>query len=53
MISRKAMQLRQPKELKDWIQVEAIRNGSAQNTEVVRTIKDPCASNELEKGEEQ
>lgn len=39
MISRKPMQLRLPEELKDWIKAEAVRNGSSQNSEVVRAIR--------------
>ena len=46
MISRKPMQLRLPEELKNWIKAEAVRNGSSQNSEVVRairTVKDATA----------
>jgi hypothetical protein len=39
VIARKPMQLRLPHELKDWIKSEAERNGSSQNSEIVRAIR--------------
>jgi len=39
MTSRKSLQLRLPQELKDWIKSEAARNGSSQNSEIVRAIR--------------
>jgi len=33
------MQLRLPQDLKDWIKSEAARNGSSQNSEVIRAIR--------------
>lgn len=40
MSDRKPMQLRLPKDLKDWLQREAERNGSSQNSEVIRCIRE-------------
>lgn len=39
MNCRKPMQLRLPKELKEWIKAESDRNGSSQNSEVIRAIR--------------
>lgn len=39
MNCRKPMQLRLPEELKDWIKAESDRNGSSQNSEVIRAIR--------------
>ncbi len=39
MKCRKPMQLRLPEELKDWIKAESDRNGSSQNSEVIRAIR--------------
>lgn len=40
MTNRKPMQLRLPDDLKDWIKGEADKNGSSQNSEVIRAIRD-------------
>lgn len=40
MIERKPIQLRLPTDLKDWIKAEADKNGSSQNSEVIRAIRD-------------
>jgi len=39
MNNRKPMQLRLPKELKEWIKAESDRNGNSQNSEVIRAIR--------------
>lgn len=39
MNCRKPMQLRLPEELKEWIKAESDRNGSSQNSEVIRAIR--------------
>lgn len=39
MKNRRPMQLRLPREIKDWIKSESIRNGSSQNSEVIRAIR--------------
>jgi len=39
MNDRKPMQLRLPTDLKAWIKAEADRNGSSQNSEVIRAIR--------------
>ena len=39
MTKRKPMQHRLPPDLKDWLQAEAERNGSSQNSEVIRSIR--------------
>ena len=36
---RKPMQLRLPEDLKEWIKAESDRNGSSQNSEVIRAIR--------------
>ncbi|WP_223229291.1 Arc family DNA-binding protein [Shimia marina] len=33
------MQLRLPEELKEWIKAESNRNGSSQNSEIIRAIR--------------
>ncbi|MGH1466047.1 MAG: Arc family DNA-binding protein [Cognatishimia sp.] len=33
------MQLRLPEDLKEWIKAESDRNGSSQNSEVIRAIR--------------
>jgi predicted HicB family RNase H-like nuclease len=40
MIDRKPMQLRLPPDLKAWLHEEAARNGSSQNSEVIRAIRE-------------
>lgn len=39
MTNRKPMQLRLPPDLKAWIKAESDRNGSSQNSEVIRAIR--------------
>ncbi|MEM0978425.1 MAG: Arc family DNA-binding protein [Pseudomonadota bacterium] len=51
MLSRKPMQIRLPKELKDWIDQEAQENGSTRNSEVVRSIRERMESKEKQKVE--
>lgn len=43
MKDRKPMQLRLPTDLKDWIKAEAEKNGSSQNSEVIRAVRDCMA----------
>lgn len=40
MADRKPMQLRLPKEVKDWLHQEAHRNASSQNSEVIRALRE-------------
>lgn len=39
MTNRKAMPLRLPPDLKAWVQAQADRNGSSQNSEVIRAVR--------------
>lgn len=39
MKERKPLQLRLPSEVKDWLHAEAERNGSSQNSEVIRALR--------------
>lgn len=39
MNARKPLQLRLPSALKEWLETEAAKNGSSQNSEVVRAIR--------------
>lgn len=39
MTDRRPMQLRLPPDLKAWIAEQADRNGSSQNSEVIRAIR--------------
>jgi predicted HicB family RNase H-like nuclease len=39
MTDRKPMQLRLPPDLKEWLAQEAEKNGSSQNSEVIRAIR--------------
>jgi len=36
---RKPLQLRLPDDLKQWLKAEADRNGSSQNSEVIRALR--------------
>ncbi|WP_050525521.1 Arc family DNA-binding protein [Pseudorhodobacter aquimaris] len=40
MTTRKPLQLRLPTDLKEWIEGEAEKNGSSQNSEIIRAIRD-------------
>lgn len=40
MSERKPMQLRLPDDLKAWLAAEADRNGSSQNSEVIRALRE-------------
>lgn len=40
MNDRQPMQLRLPKDVKEWLLQEADRNGSSQNSEVIRSIRE-------------
>ncbi|SFB82137.1 Arc family DNA-binding protein [Tropicimonas isoalkanivorans] len=46
MNDRKPMQLRLPADLKDWIKAQAEKNGSSQNSEVIRAVRDRMARTE-------
>lgn len=43
MTNRKPMQLRLPLDLKNWLKAEAEKNGSSQNSEVIRAVRDRMA----------
>ncbi|KEP68518.1 DNA-binding protein [Thioclava dalianensis] len=40
MTEKKALQLRLPGDLKDWIAEQAKRNGASQNSEIIRAVRD-------------
>lgn len=40
MFDRKPVQLRLPPELKTWIADQAVLNGSSQNSEIVRAVRE-------------
>jgi predicted HicB family RNase H-like nuclease len=40
MTTRKPLQLRLPKELKDWIAAQSAANESSQNSEIIRAIRE-------------
>ncbi|SDY18028.1 Arc family DNA-binding protein [Citreimonas salinaria] len=40
MLDRKPMQLRLPPEMKAWIKAQSQKNGSSQNSEVIRAVRD-------------
>jgi Arc/MetJ-type ribon-helix-helix transcriptional regulator len=40
MLDRKPVQLRLPNELKSWIAAQAEKNGSSQNSEIVRAVRE-------------
>lgn len=35
--------IRLPREVKDWIKTEAARNGSSQNSEIIRAVRERMA----------
>jgi hypothetical protein len=35
--------IRLPRDAKDWIKAEAVRNGSSQNSEIIRAIRERMA----------
>jgi predicted HicB family RNase H-like nuclease len=39
MTDRKPLQLRLPSDLKDWLALQAEKNGSSQNSEVIRALR--------------
>ena len=40
MTDRRAIAIRLPSDLKEWIECEASANGSSQNSEVIRAIRE-------------
>lgn len=40
MDDRKPVQLRLPVDLKEWIEAQAEKNGSSQNSEIVRAVRE-------------
>lgn len=48
MNGRKPLQLRLPAEVKDWLHAEAERNGSSQNSEVIRALRAAMARTSAE-----
>ncbi|WBU51876.1 Arc family DNA-binding protein [Paracoccus sp. SCSIO 75233] len=40
MTDRKPMQIRLPADLKEWIAGQASENGSSQNSEVIRAVRE-------------
>lgn len=48
MKDRQPMQLRLPNDLKDWLAQEAERNGSSQNSEVIRALRAAMARQETD-----
>jgi len=49
-MNRKSLQLRLPVELKNWIAAQALLNGSSQNSEIVRAIRERMASGTSQNG---
>ena len=43
MTQRKQIQLRLPEELKAWIEKQAEQNGSSQNSEIIRAVRERAA----------
>ena len=43
MITRKQIPLRLPEELKAWVEEQAEKNGSSQNSEVIRAVRERAA----------
>lgn len=43
-LTRKSLQLRLPIELKNWIVAQAASNGSSQNGEIIRSIRERMES---------
>ncbi len=43
MKDRKPLQLRLPTDIKAWIKEQADKNGSSQNSEVIRAVRDRMA----------
>jgi hypothetical protein len=39
MTNRRALQLRLPADVKEWVEAQAILNGSSQNSEIIRAIR--------------
>ena len=39
MTNRKPFQLRLPADVKDWIAAQAEKNGSSQNSEIIRAVR--------------
>jgi predicted HicB family RNase H-like nuclease len=39
MKNRKPLQLRLPEDLKAWLEVQADKNGSSQNSEIIRALR--------------
>jgi predicted HicB family RNase H-like nuclease len=37
------LQVRFPEDVKDWIKAEAEKNGSSQNSEIIRAVRDRMA----------
>ena len=48
MTDRKPLQLRLPPDLKIWLAQEADRNGSSQNSEVIRSLRERMQRTETE-----
>ena len=46
MKERKPLQLRLPTDLKDWLKAESDKNGSSQNSEVIRAVRDRMTKTE-------
>lgn len=40
MTKRKPLQLRLPEDLKTWLKQQAAQNGSSQNSEIVRAVRE-------------
>jgi len=42
-VTKKQLQLRLPADLKDWIEAQADANGSSQNSEIIRAVRERMA----------
>lgn len=43
MSARKPLQLRLPEDLKSWLEDQAAQNGSSQNSEIIRAVRERAA----------
>jgi hypothetical protein len=48
MTDRKPVQLRLPSDLKTWVAAQAEKNGSSQNSEIVRAVRERMERHQAE-----
>ena len=49
LMKNKPMQVRLPQAIKDWLAAEAEKNGSSQNSEVIRAVRERMEREEISK----